>query len=235
MADAARVLVVDDESMLRDLITAFLEEGGYVVEVAEGGRRALEAIDARPPDLVLLDLNMPGVSGWQVIDRLKERAAPPPVIAMSGIGVAEPPELYAVRRFVYGYLPKPFSQDQLVTSVSRALQAARARPADPSSFTVPRAEPRRTVLVPATLLSRDGTPAAIGAILNLSPRGAQIDLGSSFPPDMEVMVAFEIPGGHGPFRMAACVQWQKDGKLGLTFVDVSAEDRRRLDDLLAQS
>jgi CheY-like chemotaxis protein len=70
MAETFRVLVVDDEAMMRDLLSGLLEMEGYVVEVAEEGRSALAAIDARPPDAVLLDLNMPGVSGWQVIDRL---------------------------------------------------------------------------------------------------------------------------------------------------------------------
>src|SRR5687767_5148847 len=111
MADAARILVVDDEEMLRELVSAFLEMEGHAVELAQDGGSALQAIEARRPDLVLLDLNMPSVSGWQVIERLKEQPAPPPVIAMSGMGMAEPPELQAVRSFVYGYLSKPFSQE----------------------------------------------------------------------------------------------------------------------------
>ena len=78
MADTFRVLVVDDEAMMRDILSGLLEMEGYVVEVAEEGRSALAAIDARPPDAVVLDLNMPGVSGWQVIDQLKEHRAPRP-------------------------------------------------------------------------------------------------------------------------------------------------------------
>jgi CheY-like chemotaxis protein len=234
MADAPRVLVVDDESMMRDLVSALLEMEGYVVEVADGGRSALEAIQAHPPDLVLLDLNMPGVSGWDVIDRLKEQEAPPPVIAMSGMGVAEPPELYAVRRFVYGYLPKPFSQEQLAKTVARAMEASHARPVDPSLFTEHRREPRRTVLLPGTLVSPGGTPAAVGQILNLSPSGAHFDLGVAIPPGTKMTLDFDIPGGHGSFRVTARIEWRRDSKLGLSFVDMSAADRRRLEELLAR-
>jgi CheY-like chemotaxis protein len=235
MADAARVLVVDDEPMMRELMSALLEMDGYTVEVAAEGRSALKAIYAQPPDLVLLDLNMPNVSGWQVIDLLKEHRSPPPVIAMSGMGTTEPTEFYAVRRFVYGYLPKPFSQEQLSKTVARAIEAARTRIEDPSGFPEHRSEPRRTILVPATLLSREGIPAAMGQILNLSPGGAQLDLGAAFPPGTEVKLAFDIPGGHGPFHVTGRIQWRKDGKLGLSFVDVAAADRQRLEDLLVTS
>jgi len=234
MAETFRVLVVDDEAMMRDLVSGLLEMEGYVVEVAEGGRSALAAIDARPPDAVVLDLNMPGISGWQVIDQLKEHRAPPPVIAMSGMGTAEPPQLYAVRRFVFGYLSKPFSQEQLTKTVARAIEAARARPGDPAAFTGHRREPRRTVLVPATLMSPDGQPAAIGQLLNLSPSGAQLDLGAAFAPGKKLMLSFDIPGGHGSFRVTSNIEWQKDGTLGLSFVDMSAADRQRLEDLLVR-
>lgn len=231
----ARVLVVDDEQMMRDLLTALLEAEGYEVEVVAEGRSALKAIYARAPDLVLLDLNMPEVSGWQTIELLKEHRSPPPVIAMSGMGTAEPAELIAVRRFVYGYLPKPFSQDQLAKTVVRAIQASRAQAADSPAFTEHRREPRRTVLVPATLLSPDGTPAALGQILDLSPGGAQLDLGAAFPPGAEVTLGFEIPGGHGPFRVTGRIKWRKDGKVGVSFQDVPEQDRQRLEDLLATS
>jgi hypothetical protein len=153
---------------------------------------------------------------------------------MSGMGTAEPPELYAVRRFVFGYLSKPFSQEQLTKTVARAIAAARARPGDPAAFSGHRSEPRRTVLVPATLMSSEGQPAAIGQLLNLSPSGAQLDLGAAFAPGRKLMLSFDIPGGHGSFRVTSNIEWQKDGKLGLSFVDMSAADRQRLEDLLVR-
>jgi CheY-like chemotaxis protein len=234
MAETFRVLVVDDEAMMRDLLSGLLEMEGYAVEVAAEGRSALAAIDAHAPDAVLLDLNMPGVSGWQVIDQLKEHRAPPPVIAMSGMGTAEPPELYAVRSFVFGYLPKPFSQEQLAKTVARVIEAARARPGNPANFSGHRSEPRRSVLVPATLLSPEGKPSAIGQLLNLSPSGAQLDLGAGLAPGMKLSLSFDIPGGHGSFRVTSRIAWQKDGKLGLSFVDMSPAERQRLEELLVR-
>lgn len=120
----ARILVVDDEDLLRELVAETMASEGYVVETAASGAAALEAIAARRPDLVLLDLNMPGMSGWEVIERLKQLPSPPPVIAISGMGMHAPPELKAVHKYVLGYLPKPFKNEQLVTTIARALKAA---------------------------------------------------------------------------------------------------------------
>jgi CheY-like chemotaxis protein len=127
MAERTRVLIVDDEQMMRELVSAMLPPEEYAVEAVDGGPNALAAISARRPDLVLLDLNMPGMTGWQVIDRLKDLPSPPPVIAMSGMGTSEPPELHGVRQFVLGYLPKPFSHEQLLTTSVRSVPCRHRR------------------------------------------------------------------------------------------------------------
>jgi CheY-like chemotaxis protein len=230
MRERTRVLVVDDEEMMRNLVAAMLSED-YEVTAVGGGLDALAEILARPPGLVLLDLNMPGMTGWQLIDRLKDLPSPPPVIAMSGMGTIEPTELRAVRRFVLGYLAKPFTHEQLTLTCARALEVAGA--AEDAAFVDRRREPRRNLLVPAALMSPEGTPAALGQILNLSPGGALIDLGAALHPGMEMTLAFDIPGGQGPFRVTGRIQWQKDSKLGLSFIDVSDDDRQRLERLLA--
>jgi CheY-like chemotaxis protein len=230
MGERTRVLIVDDEEMMRNLVAAMLPEE-YDVTAVDGGRPALAAILERPPDLVLLDLNMPGMTGWQLIDTLKDLPSPPPVIAMSGMGTIEPTELSAVRRFVLGYLAKPFTHEQLTLTCTRALAVAGA--AQDTTFVDRRREPRRSLLVPAALMSPEGTPAALGQILNLSPGGALIDLGAALHPGMEMTLAFDIPGGQGPFRVTGRIQWRKDGKLGVSFLDVSPEDHQRLERLLA--
>jgi CheY-like chemotaxis protein len=235
MGERILLLVVDDEEMMRDLVSAMLPTEDYVVSTANGGRSALAAISASRPDLVLLDLNMPGMTGWQVIDQLKDHPSPPPIIAMSGMGTTEPPELHAVRRYVLGYLPKPFTHEQLTTTCARALEAARTAPSNAQAFVDNRKESRRNLLVAATLMSPEGTPAAVGQILNLSPSGAQIDLGAALHPGMEMTLAFEIPGAHGPFRVTGRIQWRKGGKLGLSFIDVTPDDHKRLEDLLANA
>jgi CheY-like chemotaxis protein len=233
MRERIRVLIVDDEELMRELVGDMLPKGEFSVSMADGGPSALAAIAADPPDLVLLDLNMPKMTGWQVIDRLKALPTAPPIIAMSGMGTAEPVGLQAVRRYVVAYLPKPFNREQLKTTCLRAIEAARTSPIASSAAAEKRKEPRRNLLVATTLMSPEGTPAAVGQILNLSPSGAQIDLGASLQPGMVLTLGFEIPGGQGPFRVKGRIQWTKDGKLGVSFVDVNEADHKRLEELLA--
>jgi CheY-like chemotaxis protein len=225
------VLVVDDDQMMRDLVTAILEVEGYTVTRAEGGPACLKAVQTSQPDLLIIDLWMPGMNGWEVIEQLAKAAVPLPVLAMSGMGPDQPAALKAVGRHVSGYLPKPFSADQLVKACGLALEAARRAPvSEPGSER--RRERRRDLLVPATLLSKEGTPAAMGEILNLSKSGAQLDLGAAFQPGTALTLAFEIPGGHGAFRVTGRVKWRSEARLGLEFTEMSDVDRDRLGDLL---
>jgi CheY-like chemotaxis protein len=230
MPQRGRILVVDDEDVMRELIGSMLETEGYSVTTAAGGAQALEAIRSSRPDLVLLDLNMPGVSGWDVIKRLVDDPQPPPVVAMSGMRVDEPPELRRIGKCVHGYLPKPFGITELVRTCNRVLEATR-RPVNPVGHER-RREPRRNLLVPATLMSNEGTPAAMGQILNLSTGGAEFDIGATLQPGTELRLAFDIPGGHGPFQVVGRVQWRKEGRLGLQFLDLPEADRQRLRSLL---
>src|SRR5688500_1769987 len=80
MATKARVLVVDDELMVRDVLSRYLERGGFEVETAADGERALAALEARPPDLVLLDLMLPRVDGFEVFRRVRARGERPVIM-----------------------------------------------------------------------------------------------------------------------------------------------------------
>jgi two-component system chemotaxis response regulator CheY len=231
-ADKKRVLVIDDDEMIRDLTQVMLESEGYQVSVASDGSTGLVMINADPPDLVLLDLTMPRLDGWGVIEGLKSHHAPPPLIVMSGLGVEEPPRLRAVSEYVFGYLAKPFDVEKLAKTCRRVLEAAASAPDAGKDYSDRRREPRRTLVVPAALLSQEGTPAAVGQILNLSPGGAQLDLGAALRPGTELTLAFDIPGGHGPFRVTGRIQWKREGKVGLMFTQMSGDDKKRLEELL---
>lgn len=228
------ILVVDDDETLREVVSAMMEGEGRIVDTAASGADCLAFVAERRPDLMLLDLTMPEMSGWDVIERLKDHSSPPAVVAMSGMDMGSS-DLFAVRPFVYGFLSKPFSQEQLVKTCLRALEAAQASGGSVQAFQDRRADPRRNIVVPAQLLTPEGTPAAQGQILNLNARGAELDLGGSLKPGMKLALAFEIPGAQGPFRVTARVEWKKDGKLGLSFVDVPKEDRQRLAEVLTAS
>lgn len=113
-----KVLVVDDEPALRDLIRAVLEDEGYQVVTAENGRRALELLRQDRPDLVLTDLMMPVMGGHELLRHL--RSMPEldriPVIVMSTARAAVSIDAAAA------FVPKPFDIDQLLAAIRAVLR-----------------------------------------------------------------------------------------------------------------
>ena len=107
------VLVVDDDARLREFVRVNLELEGYTVREAAGAEEALEAIADQVPELVLLDVVMPGVDGWQMLQRMQERHGSIPVIMFSG-KVEETSEGDAQRRGARGFIGKPFDPQQLI-------------------------------------------------------------------------------------------------------------------------
>lgn len=110
-----RVLVVDDEEEIRAAIRQILAEEGYGVETVASGEAALAAIAARAPDLILLDVNLPGVDGWQVLDELRSAAGEqtPVVVMTAGYDI----QAQALDNGAQGYLGKPFDLEDLIAAV----------------------------------------------------------------------------------------------------------------------
>ena len=115
---ARKVLVVDDEPAIRDLILAVLEDEGYVAFGASSGPQALALVSAEQPDLVLLDIMMPEMDGREAYRRLREMptAAGLPVVMMSAAYAAD-----RVPTGIAAFLPKPFDLDHLLALIARAL------------------------------------------------------------------------------------------------------------------
>jgi excisionase family DNA binding protein len=108
------VLVVDDDARVREFIRVNLEMEGYSVAEASSGEEALTAIDgSQAPDLVLLDVVMPGIDGWQMLQRMQERHGSIPVIMFSGkVDAASVAD--AASRGAQGFIAKPFDPQQLI-------------------------------------------------------------------------------------------------------------------------
>ncbi|HYO66322.1 MAG TPA: ATP-binding protein, partial [Archangium sp.] len=120
-------LLADDNADMREYVRRLLK-GPYTVEAVENGTRALEAARARPPDLVLSDVMMPGLDGFGLVRELKEdpRTAAVPVILLSA-RAGEEATVEGLESGADDYLVKPFSARELVTRVEGTVKAARAR------------------------------------------------------------------------------------------------------------
>jgi DNA-binding response OmpR family regulator len=117
-----RILVADDEADIRGLLRSLLERAGYAVEEAEDGRAALRSLFSAAPDLVILDVNMPGLDGWQTLERIRDVSDVPVVLLTARAG-----ELEKVRGLSHGaddYVTKPFGRQELLARVQALLRRA---------------------------------------------------------------------------------------------------------------
>ena len=116
------VLVVDDDARLREFMRVNLEMEGYSVREAASAEEALEAIEDQAPELVLLDVVMPGVDGWQMLQRMQERHGSIPVIMFSGQVDANSAN-DAEQRGARGFVGKPFDPQQLIERAKQLVPA----------------------------------------------------------------------------------------------------------------
>ncbi|MEE9258065.1 MAG: UDP-3-O-acyl-N-acetylglucosamine deacetylase [Nitrospinaceae bacterium] len=121
-----RVLIVDDEKNIVSSLQEILNDEGYEIVTAEDGLDALEMVQSEPPDLVLLDIWIPGMDGIEVLQAIKTYHPEIEVLVMSGHGTIDT-AVKATKLGAYDFIEKPFSLNQLVLSVERALKQKRSR------------------------------------------------------------------------------------------------------------
>jgi excisionase family DNA binding protein len=119
-AGRPRVLVVDDEAAIRDLLSKTLALAEYDVDLAPDGRTALERLRIIPYDLLITDLKMPGIDGLAVIREARRLKADIPVIIITGFST-EASAIEAVNLGVSGYLTKPFRVPRVLAAAAKAL------------------------------------------------------------------------------------------------------------------
>jgi DNA-binding NtrC family response regulator len=157
------VLIIDDDPAVRESLSMILEYAHYNVEFAENGERGLTALNNAPVDVVLLDVQMAGIDGLEVLQRIRERFEFLPVIMISGHGTIET-AVEATKRGAYDFLPKPLDRDKLLITIRNALQTSNiTREYNKLSATV---EEKRRIL---------GNSQAIKNVLSLIERAAPTD------------------------------------------------------------
>ena len=122
-----KILVVDDEKKIVEIVKAYLEREGYEVLAAYDGKSALEAVKRQSPSLVILDLMLPQVSGWDVCRALRADSNIPIIMLTARDDVTD--KIIGLELGADDYVTKPFDPKELVSRVKALLRRAAARPA----------------------------------------------------------------------------------------------------------
>src|SRR6202795_4630516 len=122
------ILVVDDEADIRELVAGILQDEGHGTRTAKNSDEALNAIGARRPTLVFLDIWLQGsrLDGMQLLKIIKEQNPALPVVMISGHGNIET-AVSAIKLGAYDFIEKPFKSDRLILVADRALEASRLK------------------------------------------------------------------------------------------------------------
>jgi CheY-like chemotaxis protein len=122
MTEKKRILVVDDQREILDVTSLVLQSAGYSTETASTGDEALDRVTSEPFDLVLLDINMPGMDGWETLRLIRaddqlERL----VVIMFSVKGEVSDKVHSLQEGASGFISKPYEVDQLVDRIDRAL------------------------------------------------------------------------------------------------------------------
>jgi DNA-binding NtrC family response regulator len=168
------VLVVEDEPRLRELLQRALANWGFEVVVARSGEEALRLFEAGPADIAVLDLNLPGMDGMELLEKLRQKQSKIQAIILTGFASVESAQK-AVHMDVVEFLTKPCHLGELEKALDRALRrlpakypdAAGAAPSNIEGMTLGEVE-RQHIL--ATLERLNGNRTATAAELGISRR-----------------------------------------------------------------
>lgn len=131
-ASPPRILVVDDDAMLRNLLVDVLTHEGYIVDVAACGEDALARLDVQPVDLVITDVVMPGISGVDVLRNARRKFPDLDVIVMTGYASVDT-AIRSIRLGAVDYITKPFNLDHIRALVGKTIELSRVRSENRSS------------------------------------------------------------------------------------------------------
>ena len=117
-----KIMVVDNEPDIVDLTRTVLEIGGYTVVPAYSGEECLRKLEKENVDLVLLDIMMPGMSGWDVFNRIKKKSSEVKVAFMSVLEISDKRKQVLLDEGLADYIMKPFDKDGLLNRVDKILK-----------------------------------------------------------------------------------------------------------------
>jgi len=128
----AHILVVDDDENELELLRVILEPAGYRVDLTSDGLEGLRAFFSDVPDLVLLDVHMPTMDGWELLDRIRQ-VSEAPVIMLTGM-TDERHKVQGLRNGADDYVTKPFGERELLARVDAVLRRSKTQPEAPDIY-----------------------------------------------------------------------------------------------------
>jgi DNA-binding response OmpR family regulator len=151
----SQVLVVDDENDIRGLVRELLERAGYDVLEAPDGTEGLRLFYAERPDLVVLDVSMPGLTGWEVLERIREMSEAP--VIMLTANADELDKVRGLRAGADDYVTKPFGRQEFLARIDAQLRRKPAGSKEPSTY----ADGFVAIDFPQRAVTAGGTPVAL--------------------------------------------------------------------------
>jgi signal transduction histidine kinase len=121
MEDSSKILIIDDEEVIRDSCKAILAGSNYTVATAQNGTVGLELLQDFQPDLVFVDLKMPGISGFEVLDKINDYDPTIVTVVITGFATVSS-AVEAMKEGAFDFLPKPFTPDEMRLITRRALE-----------------------------------------------------------------------------------------------------------------
>lgn len=179
-----RILIVDDQPSIRGVFELALQQAGAEVWTAPDGKLALELLDSKIPDLILLDLSMPNMDGWEVMEAMKLRPRVSGIPVILETSAEDYPSFDRAKKLgAAAFISKPFRLGELVETCRRTLEGARPLQ---GKLGTPEANGQRV-----ELLDGDGNLLATGWLLEHDAKGAQVDLARPLAVSQAVRLRFQ--------------------------------------------
>ncbi len=222
-----RVLVVEDDLDVAGVFRDFLLEMGHEPVLVRSAEAALRRLDTDRPDAVILDINLPGLSGLDFLQLRPVRESGLPIVAVSGVAT-ESQARECLRRGAFDFVGKPIAFERLGEVLAHVEPHALSRQRLAETQAPERRRATRVrVTFPVRLTTYDGGEWD-GWAFDLSPSGIRVRSGASLSDGAVAKLAFTPPDGQGPMRvMALLVRADAEGQ-AFRFVNLSPEDFERL-------
>ncbi len=219
------ILIVDDETDIRLLISGILQDEGYTTREAAGGEQALALLKTKAPTAVILDIWLEGsrMDGLQVLNAIKTMRPSVPVIMISGHGTIET-AVKAIKQGAYDFIEKPFQADRLLLILERAIEAARLKREN--------LELKSRAGEPEKLIGNCAPVANLRRVVErVGPTGSRVLISGPAGSGKEVVarqIHLNSPRANGPFVVVNCASLHPDRLQEMLFGTADAKDQRAL-------